>query len=51
MKGGAAMPVIVNLDVMVAKRKMGLTELSSRAGVTLANLSVRKSSKAILPVR
>jgi len=40
------MPIIVNLDVMMARRKMGLTELSSRVGITLANLSVLKNSKA-----
>lgn len=40
------MPVIVNLDVMLAKRKMSLTELSERVGITLANLSVLKSGKA-----
>ena len=40
------MPIIVNLDVMMAKRKIGLTELSERVGITLANLSVLKNSKA-----
>jgi len=40
------MPIVVNLDIMLARRKMSLTELSERVGNTLANLSVLKSSKA-----
>lgn len=36
----------INLDVMLAKRKMSLTELSERVGVTMANLSVLKTGKA-----
>ena len=40
------MPIIVNLDVMLAKRKMSLSQLSERVGVTLANLSVLKTNKA-----
>ena len=40
------MPIIVNLDVMMARRKMGLTELSERVGITLANLSILKNNKA-----
>jgi len=40
------MPIIVQLDVMLARRKMSLTELSERVGITLANLSVLKSGKA-----
>lgn len=40
------MGIIVNLDVMLAKRKMSLTELSQRVGVTMANLSVLKTGKA-----
>ena len=36
----------INLDVMLAKRKMSLTELSERVGVTLANLSILKTGKA-----
>ena len=40
------MPIVVNLDVMLAKRKMTLTELSDRIGITIANLSVLKSGKA-----
>ncbi|MBN8686177.1 MAG: helix-turn-helix transcriptional regulator [Chitinophagales bacterium] len=40
------MPIIVNLDVMMAKRKMSLNELSGKVGLTLANLSVLKTGKA-----
>lgn len=40
------MPIIVNLDVMMAKRKMSLNELSEKVDITLANLSVLKNNKA-----
>ena len=40
------MAVIVNLDVMLAKRKMSLTELSDRVGITMSNLSILKKGKA-----
>ena len=40
------MAIIINLDVMLAKRKMSLTELSDRVGITIANLSVLKTGKA-----
>ena len=40
------MPIIVNLDVMMAKRKMSLNELSEKVNVTLANLSILKTGKA-----
>jgi putative transcriptional regulator len=40
------MPIIINLDVMLARRKMRLTELSARVGITLANLSNLKTGKA-----
>lgn len=40
------MPIVVNLDVMLAKRKMSLTELSEKVDITIANLSVLKSGKA-----
>jgi putative transcriptional regulator len=40
------MPIIVNLDVMMAKRKMSLTELSERVSITMANLSILKTGKA-----
>ena len=40
------MPIVVNLDVMLARRKMSLTELSERVGITIANMSILKSGKA-----
>lgn len=40
------MAIIVNLDVMMAKRKMSLNELSEKVGVTTANLSILKTGKA-----
>ena len=40
------MPVQVNLDLMLVKRKMSLTELAERVGITLANLSILKTNKA-----
>ena len=40
------MAIIVNLDVMMVKRKMSLNELSEKVGLTLANLSVLKTGKA-----
>ena len=40
------MPIIVNLDVMMAKRKMSLNELSKRLDLTLSNLSILKTGKA-----
>ena len=40
------MPIVVNLDVMLAKRKMSLTELSQRVGITIVNMSILKSGKA-----
>lgn len=38
--------IILNLDVMLAKRKMSLGELSEKVGITLANLSILKNNKA-----
>lgn len=38
--------IVVNLDVIMAKRKMSLNELSERVGITLANLSILKNNKA-----
>lgn len=38
--------VIINLDVIMAKRKMSLNELSDKVGITLANLSILKNNKA-----
>jgi putative transcriptional regulator len=40
------MPIIVNLDVMMAKRKVSLNELSERVDLTLSNLSILKTGKA-----
>jgi putative transcriptional regulator len=40
------MAIIINIDVMLAKRKMSVTELSERVGITLANLSILKNGKA-----
>jgi putative transcriptional regulator len=40
------MAIIVNLDIMLARRKMSLTELSQRVGITMANLSILKKGKA-----
>ena len=39
------MSIIVNLDVMLAKRKMSMNELSDKVGITLANLSILKNNK------
>lgn len=40
------MPIIINLDVMLAKRKMRLNELSERVGITQSNMSILKQGKA-----
>lgn len=40
------MPIVVNLDVMLAKRKMSVTELSYKVGITMTNLSILKTGKA-----
>ncbi len=40
------MPIIVNLDVMLAKRKMKLQDLAERVGITVQNLSILKTGKA-----
>lgn len=40
------MPIIINLDVMLARRKMSLTELAEKVGITIVNLSVLKTGKA-----
>jgi putative transcriptional regulator len=40
------MPIVVNLDVMMARRKISLNELSERVGLTLSNLSILKTGKA-----
>jgi len=43
---GDVMAIIINLDVMMAKRKVGLTELAKDVDITLANLSILKNNKA-----
>ncbi len=40
------MAIIVNIDVMLARRKMSVTELTERVGITMANLSILKNGKA-----
>jgi len=40
------MPINVTLDIMMAKRKMSVTELSERVGITMANISILKNGKA-----
>lgn len=42
----ALVTMIVNLDVMLARRKMSVTELSEKVGITMANLSILKNGKA-----
>jgi len=46
MKGGFPLAILVNLDVMMAKRKISAGELSERVGITPANLSILKNNKA-----
>ncbi len=38
--------IVINIDVMLARRKMSVTELSSRVGITMANISILKNGKA-----
>lgn len=40
------MPIIINIDVMLAKRKMSVTELTEKVGITMANLSILKNGRA-----
>ncbi len=40
------MPILINLDVVLAKRKMSVTELSEKVGITMANVSILKNGKA-----
>jgi putative transcriptional regulator len=40
------MPIIINIDVMLAKKKMSVTELAEKVGITMANLSILKNGKA-----
>ena len=46
MGGGFSMAIIINMDVVMAKRKMTLTELAERVNITPANLSILKTGKA-----
>ena len=45
-EGQTRMAILINLDVMMAKRKIGLTELSDKVGISLANLSILKNNRA-----
>jgi putative transcriptional regulator len=40
------MPIVINIDIMLAKRKMSMSELAQKVGITLANLSILKTNKA-----
>jgi putative transcriptional regulator len=40
------MPITINIDVMLAKRKMSVTELAEKVGITMANISILKNDKA-----
>ena len=40
------MAIIINIDIMLAKRKMSVTELAEKVGITMANISVLKNAKA-----
>lgn len=40
------MAIIINIDVMLAKRKMSVTELADKVGITMANISILKNGKA-----
>jgi putative transcriptional regulator len=40
------MPIIIHIDVMLAKRKMSVTELAEKVGITMANISILKNGKA-----
>jgi len=40
------MPIIIKLDVMLAKRKMSVTEIADKVGITMANISILKNGKA-----
>lgn len=45
-EGRNSMPIIINLDVMMATRKISLNELAEKVGITVANLSILKNNKA-----
>lgn len=40
------MAIVINIDIMLAKRKMSVTELSEKVGITISNLSILKNNKA-----
>lgn len=40
------MAIIINIDILLAKRKMGVTELAEKVGITMANISILKNGKA-----
>jgi putative transcriptional regulator len=40
------MPIIINIDVMLARRKMSVTDLAEKVGITMANISILKNGKA-----
>jgi putative transcriptional regulator len=40
------MPIIINIDIVLAKRKMSMSELADKVGITLTNLSILKTNKA-----
>lgn len=40
------MPIIINIDIVLAKRKMSISELAGKVGITLTNLSILKTNKA-----
>ncbi len=40
------MPIVINIDVMLAKRKMSVTELAEKVGITMANISILKNGRA-----
>ena len=44
------MAIIINLDVMLARRKMSVTELSQRVGITMANISILKNGRAKMEI-
>ncbi|MFT9267837.1 helix-turn-helix domain-containing protein [Oenococcus sp.] len=46
MTRGEEPSIIVNLDIMLAKRKMSVTELSEKVGITMSNISILKNGKA-----
>ncbi len=46
MYGATIMAIIINIDVMLAKRKMSVTELTEKVGITMANLSILKNGRA-----